>query len=87
MKNPKQIENLPWREIDGRVVIIHPKRGEVHEFNPVGTLLWKNATGTATLDELIYLVCEEFDVDFETAKVDAQDFFTSLAVHDLLCPS
>ena len=87
MKNPKQIENLPWREIDGRAVVIHPKRGEVHEFNPVGTLLWKNATGEATLDELITLVCDEFDVDFETAKSDAQDFFTSLAANDLLCPS
>ncbi len=75
---------MPWREIDGRAVIVQPRTGAVHELNAVGTFLWKQADGRRSLDELALAVSDTFEVEPASARADAAEFFRSLADQGLL---
>lgn len=81
---PKRLARLPWREIDGRAVVIQTQRGEVHEFDESATVLWKSLDGARGLDDLARELTECFDVDFETARVDAQLFLGELEAKGLI---
>ena len=82
--HPRQIVRLPWREIDGRSVVINPKRGEVHEFDEVGTFLWKHADGSRSVEDIADALTAEFDVDLSSALADSKDFYTSLEALGLI---
>ena len=75
---PRQLVRLPWREIDGRSVVINPKRGEVHEFDEVGTFLWKNADGTRSVEDIATALTTEFEVDLSSALADTKEFYSTL---------
>ena len=75
---PKHKDKLPWREIDGRTIIVHPVAGTVHELNVTGTLLWKNSDGHHSLDEMTDLLVHNFDLEQEVASEDVKTFFSEL---------
>jgi hypothetical protein len=76
--HPTRAERLPWREIDGRAVIVQPRAGKVHELNPVATQLWRGADGRRSVEELAREVATRFDVEPPRALADATEFFRSL---------
>ena len=82
--HPTKTERLPWRNIDGRVVVIHPKMGEVHELNPVGSYLWEHLDGNCSLEQLAEDLAQNFEVDLEEALEDTRSFFALLAEHGLV---
>lgn len=75
---PKRTEKLPWREIDGRAVVIQPGAGKVHDLNEVGALLWTLADGSRTFDQIIDTVVERFDIQPAQARMDAREFYEGL---------
>ena len=81
---PERTEPLPWREIDGRAIIIHSGPGEIHELNSTATMLWKEADGSLTIDEIAERLTEEFHVDAETARRDAAEFYRELEARGLV---
>jgi len=83
---PERIEPLPWREIDGRAIIIHAASGEILELNSTATLLWKEADGALTVDEIAELASETFEVDLPTARRDAIEFYRELEARGLVRP-
>jgi hypothetical protein len=76
---PQRADRVPWRQIDGRAVIVQPRLGQVHELSEVATLLWSKADGQRSLDDLAALVAEEFEVTADEAAGDAREFFDHLA--------
>ena len=83
---PERIEPLPWREIDGRAIIIHAASGEIIELNSTATLLWKEADGALTIDEIAEIAAEAFEIDPPTAKQDAIEFYRELESRGLVRP-
>jgi hypothetical protein len=81
---PTRTELLPWRDIDGRVVILHPSKGDVHELDEVGAFLWKSATGERTLEQIVTELTGIFEVDEAEARADAEAFYSELRGHGLL---
>lgn len=82
--NPKRKEKLPWRELDGRAVIIHPQKNQVHELNPVATLIWKNVDGSRSVESLAALIELEFETSTEQVLGDVKDFLIDLKNRELL---
>jgi hypothetical protein len=82
--HPTRKERLPWREVDGRAVIVQPAQGEVHELNPVGTFLWKSADGTIGVNEIAARLAERFEVAPEQAAADAREFYAGLEARGLI---
>lgn len=52
--------------------------GEVFTLNDVGAVLWERLAEGVTLDLAAAAVVEEFDTDLDTAREDAEAFFTLL---------
>jgi hypothetical protein len=81
---PVRLGKLPWREIDGRVVLVQTGRGEVHELNATASFLWSRADGACSVAELAAKLAEEFEMTGESAQADALEFFTDLENRGLL---
>ncbi|HEV7764387.1 MAG TPA: PqqD family protein [Thermoanaerobaculia bacterium] len=56
----------------------------VYTLNPVAARVWALIDGTRTIDEVVSAVCDEFDVDRDTALADITTLLTDLAGASLM---
>ena len=61
-----------WKEVKGRVVILHFDSGRYYSLNSTGSLIWENLLDDLSLDEIADQVCSAFDVDRQVAKKDTE---------------
>lgn len=80
----RHVDNLPWRSIGDRCVVINPARGEVHELDEVGSFLWKAVDGIQSLPQICARLIEEFEVEPAHAEADTSEFFRQLEILGLL---
>lgn len=80
LRNPK----LAWREIGGEIIIISSDDNQVHELNATASLVWKQADGTKTREEIAARLAEEFDVEFNAAQADVHELMATLERKNLL---
>jgi hypothetical protein len=81
---PRQHPNAAWREVDGAVVIISPEDSVLHELNETASLVWKEADGTRTSQEIAQRLAEEFEVEEATALADTCELVSHLEQKKLL---
>lgn len=71
------------REIAGEYILV-PTGATTQEFNGLITLsetaksIWENIEKVDSMEEMIQLILEEYEVDEETAKKDANGFISEL---------
>ncbi len=82
-RNPK----LAWREIDGEAVIISPEDSHVHELNETASLIWTNADGKHSVDEIAGVIAARYEVELPAAKADVQELIEVLSGKGLLVAS
>lgn len=82
----KQVKkkDVPWRIIDGEAIIVQVDNAEVIHLNKVGTFIWKNIEGKKKISDLIEDVCQNFDVDKDSAKKDVLEFIDEMVKKDLI---
>lgn len=72
-------ENLTLREVAGEYILVNPfnqsmDTAQVLTLNETAAWLWQQATGKEfDEDYLVNLLCEEYDVDRETAAADVHE--------------
>ncbi len=85
MDKPERVENLAWRRIGGRAVILQDSESrEVHELDPVGTLIWESCDGVVTVSEICDRIVAEYDVAPDEALGDVRTFIQSLSEKRLI---
>ena len=62
------------RVFDDEAIIITSGDGMSHSVNETGTFIWVRATGEKKTADIIKEICDEFDVDAETAFSDCLKF-------------
>jgi len=82
-------ENLKLRKIGTNYVIvpIGEKGSELPDLiqlNEVGAFLWKQLQQEKSIDELICILQNEYDVDYNTLKEDINSFIELCKNHNLL---
>jgi hypothetical protein len=82
-RNPK----LAWREIDGEAVIISPEDSHVHELNETASLIWTNADGKHSVDEIAGVIAARYEVELLEAKADVDELIQTLSAKGLLLAS
>jgi hypothetical protein len=82
-RNPK----LAWREIDGEAVIISPEDSHVHELNETASLVWSNADGKHSVDEIAGVIAARYEVALPEAKADVNELIEVLSAKGLLVAS
>lgn len=86
----KRIEdNVVWTKLDETAMIILTRENEekVLNLNKTAAYLWERCDGTKTLEELIQLLCEHYNVDEATARKDAKAFIVNMKDKQLLSVS
>jgi methyltransferase-like protein len=77
-------ENIPWRLIDAEAILVDIKEGESIYLNEVGTFIWNSLDGKNTVKEIVECICDNFDIDLETAKRDTIKFLETLLEKKLI---
>jgi len=72
------------RIIDGQAFVVTPDDNKLHTLNDAATMLWALAAQGASIDDAAVLLCKEFEVDAETAQVDASACFDDLVARRIL---
>jgi len=80
----KKSQDLVWRVINGEIVIMTSDGREIHNLNRVGSAIWELSDGTKNVNEIVSLICERFNVPFETAHSDVVEFGSQLVDKKLL---
>lgn len=65
-------------------VIISPAENTVRMLNPTGSRIWELADGSRTMEEIILLLTEEFDVSLPEAQQQVAKFLADLEAKGLL---
>ena len=73
-----------WRVFEDGAVIVSPTESVMHSLNPVATRIWELADGTLTMNEILDVVLEEFDVTRESAETDMAGFADALSDKGML---
>ncbi len=74
----KNDEKTAYRVIDGEAVVVNLKESTFHTFNPVATFIWEQADGQTKTEQMIKKICQEFEVDWDTAERDCLEFLGEL---------
>jgi hypothetical protein len=80
----KNNEKTAHRIIDGEAVVINLKDSSFHTLNPVATFTWQQADGKTRVKEIVQKMCQEFEVDWDTAEKDCLEFISELVNKDML---
>ena len=77
-------DNLIFREIAGEVVVIAEDGRHIHMFNETATLIWKYSDQRTSVEKMIRKMCEEYDVDEDTASSDVFKTIQIMAEKNLI---
>jgi hypothetical protein len=67
------------------VIIVDPVESISHYLlDDVSVFIWTNMDGELTVEELVHKICDEFDVDPQTARADTLEFIRELLGRNLL---
>lgn len=76
-----------YRTINGEAVVVNLKDSTFHTLNPVATFIWEQAQGQFTVEQIIERICQEFEVDRDTAERDCREFVDALVNKGLIVVS
>lgn len=72
----------------GEMMIISALDSTFFPLNEVATVIWQAADGHTPLSEIVERrVCEEFEIEPEVARRDAEQFVSQLSEHGILLVS
>lgn len=73
-----------WKEIGDQVVILHYDTGRYFSLNASGSVIWKAALENLSQEQIVQRLCDEFDVDRETAQQDIEETVRSFIDREFL---
>ena len=79
----KKKENLVCEQIDDEIIVFDTDVEKFYEFDGVGSFLWSTMEDT-DLENIAQQVCDEYDVEKETALADITTFFEDLLEKNLI---
>ena len=86
----KRNANFVYRKIENETILVPIKNNVgdmscIYNLNEVGAFIWERLDGEKTVNDILNMVVEEFDITAEDAKIDVYDYITDLknidAVH------
>ena len=76
------------RMLAGEMMVMNSADSTFFTLNEVATAIWQAADGHTPLREIVReRICEEFEIDPEQARTDAEQFVAELSSHGILLVS
>ena len=83
-----QSKAIAARILGGEMMVMSATDSTFFTLNEVATAIWQAADGRTPLAEIVRnKVCQEFDIDEQTAREDADQFVDDLSKHGILIVS
>ena len=76
--------DVPWRNIDGNVIVVRPMDGVLYPLNSVATRIWLLLDGTKQVSEIIDTVAAEFEGEEDQIRKDVFLFLEELEKASLI---
>ena len=81
---PRKHPHATSRVYEGEAFVILPETSEYKILNGVGSRIWELVDGARSTEDIAKVVAAEYDVAFETALVDVQEFLADLKANRML---
>ena len=77
-------KNLPWQQMDGKVLILNTGENKAHELNEVASDVWLLITQDKSLEEINTEIQKTYEIDSVSAKKDVDDLIKEFKELNLL---
>lgn len=81
-----RVDDLAWRAVDGRVVVLDLRTSEYLQVNESGSMLFERMSEGASRADLLAALQEAYDLDAHQAGRDVDAFLAMLDQRGLLEP-
>lgn len=81
---PIQNQNVAYTIIEEEAALVHPTDSSLYWLNPVATRIWELSDGQNSVSAIAAALCQEFEVDPETALDDALKMIESFHAKQLI---
>ena len=83
-RRPKRHPDAASRIYEGEAFIVLPRKSEYKILNSVGTRIWDLIDGNRTVDQMVQIIADEYEVPVETARNDIDEFIRDLTANEML---
>lgn len=66
------------RIVEGEAIIFTPEDSMIHSLNEVGTRIWELLEEEKTIEEIVKVICHEYEVEEKEAEKDILEFIKIL---------
>lgn len=87
MRRYRRNPQTAGRVIDGQAFIVTPDDNKLHTLNGAATTLWTLAATAISAEDAAAALCEEFEIDQETASRDAVACLDDMTARQILVAS
>jgi methyltransferase-like protein len=71
-------KTIVYQMVNDEAVLVLPGEGKVKVLNSVGAFIWQQVDSNKSVDEIIDLVVNDFEVDRQQAEKDTLNFLDEL---------
>jgi hypothetical protein len=79
-----KVDDVVWREVGGELVVLELTSSVYLTLNGTAKILWEGLAGGATIDSLVELLTNDYEVTADQARADAESFVLELTERNLL---
>ena len=80
----KRCDNVPYKEVEGELLLLDLKSGNYFGLNPTGKFIWEMLNGTKTRTDIVKALKKRFKLREDSAKKHAESFLKELKKYNLI---
>ncbi len=77
-------DGIVTQQASKTMVLLDVEGGEYYSLNPVGARAWELCDGSRSVEEVIAIVCQEYDAPEEDVRKDVIELLEDLTTENLL---
>jgi len=70
--------------VDGELVILDQKNGQIHQFNTTASEIWTCLDGKTSTDDVVKHIVEHYKMDLDIARKDIESTLQQLHEQNLI---
>ena len=80
----KRREDVPYKEVEGELLLLNLKDGNYFGLNKTGAAIWKMLDGTKQFDDIAHALSRKFKISLKKATQDTEIFLKELKRYGLI---
>ncbi len=77
-------DDSAWRTLEGRAIVLSGHDGMLRILEEVGTRLWELLDENRTVNEILKILLDEYDVEAEVLEKDVLEFLSDLKAKGMI---